>query len=67
MESIHSATQLMKQNCWMAVLDLRDAYYSVPIAQEHRIYLPFQFDHKLYEFTCLPNGLSSALECSLNF
>ena len=41
MDSLHSAIQLMKPNCWMAVLDLhvKDAYYSVPIRTEDRKYL----------------------------
>lgn len=54
MKSLQTAAQLIKQGSWMAVLDLKDAYYSVPIVIDHRKYL------NLYEFTCLPNGLSSA-------
>ena len=42
MDSLQSAVQLMKPNCWMAVLDLKDAYYSVPIATEDRKYLRFE-------------------------
>jgi hypothetical protein len=53
METIHTATQLMKKNCYMASIDLRDAYYSVP-------YLKFSWRNVLYRFTCLPNGLASA-------
>ena len=44
----------------MAVLDLKDDYYSVPINLQHRKFLRFEFKGTLYEFTCLPNGLSSA-------
>ena len=60
MDSLQSAVQLMKPNCWMAVLDLKDAYYSVPIATEDRKYLRFEHGGQLYEFVCLPNGLFSA-------
>ena len=60
METLASALQLIKPNCYLAVLDLKDAYYSVPIFKEHRKFLRFQFAGSLYEFTCLPNGLSSA-------
>ena len=60
MDSLQSAVQLMKPHCWMAVLDLKDAYYSVPIRKDHRKYLRFEHDGQLYEFVCLPNGLSSA-------
>ena len=44
MDSLQSAVQLMKPNCWMAVLDLKDAYYSVPIATEDRKYLRFEHE-----------------------
>ena len=60
MDSLHSAVQLMKPHCWMAVLDLKDAYYSAPIRTNHRKYLRFEHDGQLYEFVFLPNGLSSA-------
>ena len=60
MDSLQSAVQLMKPHCWMAVLDLKDASYSVPIRKDHRKYLRFEHDGQLYEFVCLPNGLSSA-------
>ena len=55
MESLQSAAQLIQKDYWMAVLYLKDAYYSVPINPQHRKYLKF-----LYEFTCLPNGVASA-------
>ena len=44
----------------MAVLDLTDAYYSVPGNPQHRKYLRFEFKDALYEFTCFPNGVASA-------
>ena len=31
MDNIHTALKLITQGCWMASLDLKDAYYSVPI------------------------------------
>jgi len=42
----------------MASVDLKDAYYSIPIAEEDRKFLMFEWKTKYYEFTCLPNGLS---------
>ena len=35
MDTLQSAIRLMKQNCCMASVDLRDAYYSVPIDKEY--------------------------------
>ena len=60
MDSLWSAVRLMPPNCFMASIDLTDAYYSVPIANEHRKYLRFYWQGSLYEYTCLPNGLSPA-------
>ena len=60
MEKLKCAISLLKKNAWMTVLDLKDAYYSVPITLEHRKYLKFYFQGQLYCFTCLPNGLSCA-------
>ena len=57
MESLQSAVQLLKKDYWMAVLDLKDAYYSVPINPQHRKFLRFEFKESLYELTNLPNGL----------
>ena len=41
-------------------IDLKDAYFSVPIFQPHRKYLRFLWNFKRYEFTCLPFGYSLA-------
>ena len=43
----------------MASVDLKDAYYSIPVNPEHRKYLMFEWEGQYYQFTCLPNGLSS--------
>ena len=44
----------------MATIDLKDAYYSIPVKVNHRNYLRFIEKNQLFQFTCLPNGLSSA-------
>ena len=51
---------LLNPNDWMTTLDLKDAYFSVPVAQRDRKFLCFQWQQKLFEFQCLPFGLSSA-------
>ena len=60
MEGIRTVKQLMTEGCYMASLDLKDAYFCVPMAKEHRKYLRFFWKGTLYQFTCLPFGLSSA-------
>ena len=43
----------------MTSIDLRDAYYSVPIAKDHRKYLQFFWQNTAWQFKALPNGLTS--------
>ena len=58
MDTIWSAVNMMKPNCYMASIDLKDAYYSVPICQEQQKFLKFIWKGKVYNFTCFPNGLA---------
>ena len=59
MDSIHTVSQLITQNCWMASTDLKDAYYSVKIDHSSQKYLNFSYNNTLYQFTVFPNGLST--------
>lgn len=60
MDNIHTAIHLLTPNCYMASVDLRDAYYSVPVNSNHRKYLKFMWNNQLWQFKVLPNGLSTA-------
>ncbi len=55
-DTLKDAIRLMKPSCYMASIDLKDAYYSVPINKSHQKYL--KFNNILYAFTCFPNGLA---------
>ena len=59
MDTLHTVLPLITLNCFMAEIDLKDAYYTVPIKQEHQKYLKFIFKGTLYKFVCPPNGLCS--------
>ena len=59
MENAATAMQMMRKNCYMASVDLRSAYYSVPVDKNHRKYLKFIWNGQLYQFTCFPNGLTN--------
>ena len=65
MDTFLTALSLVTPNCYMASIDFKDAYYSVPVKESHRKWLRFTFQGELFEFTCLPNGLSSDQDCSL--
>ena len=58
MESLTTVLNMVKPGCFMASIDLKDAYHSVPIATEHHKYLKFQWQGKLYNYVCFPNGLA---------
>ncbi len=45
------------QDCIVKV-DLKDAYFHVPIAPHHRHFLCFHFEGKTFQFNVLPFGLS---------
>ena len=60
MDTLVHAVSLMTPGCWMASIDLRNAYLSVPIHADHQKYLVFQFEEKFYKYKCLPFGLASA-------
>ena len=60
MDTLETVTRMMKPGCFMASVDLKDAYYTVPIHSDHQKFLKFMFNGTLYQYTCLPNGLSSA-------
>ena len=51
---------MMKPGCFMASLDIRDEYYTVPIHSTYQKYLKFSFNGQLFQFTCMPNGLACA-------
>ena len=57
MDTLHTIANLMTQNCFMASVDLKDAYYSIRIHKTYRKYLKFIWEGKLYQFTCTPNVL----------
>ena len=55
MESINNVLNIIRPNVYMASIDLKDAFFSVPIHHTHQKYLKFTFDD-LFQFTCMPSG-----------
>ena len=58
--SLQTAKDLLRSDCWMGSLDLKDAYYSVLIDPEDRKFLRFRWKGVLYQFRAMPNGLACA-------
>ena len=60
METIHSIRQSLQTGSWTYSVDLKDAYFHVPIHPASRKYLRFTVGDGSYQFTALPFGLSTA-------
>ena len=60
MEGIHLLQDiLLPAGGWMTKVDLKDAYFSIPVSSHERKFLRFRWQGKMYHFNCLPFGLSS--------
>lgn len=59
MEDQKVASRLFTRGCFMATVDLKNAYHLVPISVEHQKYLRFKFNGQLYQYVCLPFGLNA--------
>ena len=56
MESINQVIDIVRTNMYMASIDLKDAFYSIPIHPEHHKYLKSVVLSKIYQYICMPNG-----------
>jgi len=48
MDALQNVISLLTPNCFMASIDLKDAYCCVPVALSHQKYLKFEWDGKFY-------------------
>ena len=58
MESLRSALNAMRKDCYFASVDLSDAYYSIRIREQDRKFFRFIFNGIKYQFTALVMGYS---------
>ena len=59
-EGIHLLCDLLQPHDWLWRIDLKDAYFVIPIWKNHRKYLWFLWKDTLLEFACLSFGLAVA-------
>jgi hypothetical protein len=62
MDTIHNVISMVRPNCYMASIDIKDAYYAVNIDQEDQKYLKFKWRSQYFCYQVLVMGLSSAPE-----
>lgn len=60
LDDIRTAIKLTFKNCFMAKIDLRNAYLTIPLHKESYNFFRFLFENQLFEFTALPFGLNIA-------
>ncbi len=60
MEGLFMLKGLLTEGAYLAKIDLKDAYFTIPIAVQHRRFLCFEWNHTLFQFKVMPFGLSSA-------
>ena len=60
MDSIASIMVLISPGDWLVSIDLSDAYHTVAMHAMSMPFLSFLLFHVFYQFTCLPQGLSSS-------
>lgn len=58
MDSLFSVLRMITPGCYMASIDLKDAYYCIPVSKNYHKYLKFYWNSKLYKYRACPMGLS---------
>lgn len=56
MLTIKHALEYVTQGEWFVSIDLKDAYFHIPIVNKHRKFLRFAFQGVCYEYNWLPFG-----------
>ena len=64
MKGMHLIKDLIKENRFLLKINLKDAYFGIPLDKSSRKYICFRWEGNLHKFLCLCFGLGPAL---LNF
>ena len=60
METNGSLLKAIQKGQWLTILDLKDAYFHIPIHPSYRQYLRFCHEGVVWQFRALPFGLNTA-------
>ena len=61
LESLQNVLELIRPGFYMAFIDLKEAFYSVPVYKNHQAHLTF-FVEEYLKFVCMPNGYAPAMQ-----
>ena len=59
-EDLSHLSSILRSGDFICKIDLKNAYQTIPIVKKSRIYLRFLWKGRLYQFPCLPFGLTSS-------
>ena len=57
MEGLHLLKEILERDHYLCKLDLKGAYFCVPLNKQSRKYVRFEWEGSLYKFLCLYFGL----------
>ena len=60
MDTLEDIRSLLRPGDWAVSIDLKDAYFHVPIHPEARKFLRFGWRGRLFQYCVLPFGLCTA-------
>ena len=58
METLQSAINAMRKNCYFGSVDLAEAFYSIPVREQDKKYFRFMHNGQKFQFTALIMGLT---------
>ena len=61
MESLSNVFKTIKEDLWIANVDLKDAFFTVPVHIWHRKYFKFEWFQIFYKFLGMPNDYPNAV------
>ena len=61
MESILDVFKIIKKGVWMANVDIKDAFFTIPINEVYQKYFMFEWLGKIYKFIAMPSGYSDVI------
>ena len=61
MESLEDVFKIIKKDVWVASVDLKDAFFTIPVHILHQKYFKFEWFNQFYKFLGMPNGYSDAM------
>ena len=61
MESLEGVFEIIKADAWMASVDIKDAFFTIPVHSLYQKYFKFEWFNQLYKFLGMRNGYSDAM------